>query len=232
MTRRFAAVTVLALLLAACGGAGKPPRASSSPTPSPTPLTAAQAKAVAAVGVLAAADLPGYTVTAEAPDPESEKDARALAACLGVTHAELIASDPGRTFTKGPLEITSSVDVAADATAARAELTAYDSDKGVTCGKTQLTGFVSKEGLTVRKLDLTRSQITVTGADDAFAYTIDMSATAPDGSTVALQGYELGALAGQAEVSLSVLSQGPPAMTLADATALLTTSVSRVKDAS
>lgn len=230
MRRRLSAVAVCALLLIAGCGGGSSPKVTASPAPSPTPLTAAQAKTLAAAGILTAADLPGYEV---APgEGESEADAKKLAACLGITHTPYLAVDNGRTFTKGDLEISSSVDVATSAVEAKAELAGYDSAKGVTCGKQQIAAFFTEEGLTVKTLNITRTPISVPGADGSFAYTLDVSATSPGGTIAARQGYQLGSLVGQVEIGLSVFSQGAPAVSLTEATALLVKAVERVKAAS
>lgn len=222
----------LAATLGGCGGSSKgSPVTKTSPSPTAAPLTAATAKALAAAGVLTKADLPGYTTAAQEHDASDDQTDAALAACLGVPTPTYLARDFGTAFTKGELEIDSSVDIATTAAAAKDELTAYTSAKAPTCVKQTLTAVLAKSGITVTSFTATPQPVTVSGSDTSFGYALTLAGTT-QGQTINLSGYEAGALVGQAEVSLSTIASSQDAITLPQVTALLTTAVGRVRAAS
>jgi hypothetical protein len=227
------AIAVLSalLLLTACGDGGTP-KATSSPTSAPTPLTAAQAKTVAAAGVLTAADLPGYKAETQTGDPDEVAEAKKLAACLGVTYPEVLASDTGRAFTQGEIELDSYVDVSTSAADARAEYDALATAKGPSCLKTIVSDGFTSLGAAVENVTVTPMPITVSGSDAALAYTFDFKGSTPDGKRLDFHGYSLGALVGQASVKIDVFAVPGQDFPVADATALLTKAVDRVKAAS
>jgi hypothetical protein len=230
---RLAAALCALLALAGCGSSSDGDGAKATPSSSPTTasLTAAQAKAAAAAAILTAADLPGYAVEAQEADPEDAADDAALAACIGVAKPTYLTRDLGRSFSKGDLEVDSSADVATSAAAAKAELDAYISPKGVDCVRTQLSAYFTKQGLTVGSFTATPTSVTVPGADAVFAFEIALDASAPDGSKLQLRGFEMGSLVGQVEVSLTAIGTPTTNLTLAEAQALLATSTDRVKSA-
>jgi hypothetical protein len=225
-----AAVAVALLALVGCGSSGGD-GAKPSSSPTPKALTAADAKTVAAAGVLTAADMPGYT--AEAQDPDDADDTATDAAfrtCIGSPARDYLYSDPGRSFTKGDLEVDSSVDVARTAEIAKAELDAYAGPKTEACAKAEFTKLFAGEGGTLTSYKQTPVTVTVPGSDGTFGvqFTLVLSG---GGESTTLQGYELGALVGQVEVALSVFGTPEETLTVEQAQALLVKAAGRVKAA-
>jgi hypothetical protein len=228
-TRPAALVAALCLLaLTGCGGSSDGAKASSSPTPAA--LTAAQAKTVATASTLTAADLPGYVVATETDDADDVKNEAEFRTCLGLGGESYLASDPGRSFTKGDLEVDSSTDVAATVGAAMSELAAYTGPKASQCTKAQLTKIIAAEGGALTSFTLTPIVLTVPGSDGVFGYEMSVDASA-GGQTIQLRGFETGVLVGQVQAGLTVLGTPAANLTVEEVQALLVKAVARAKAA-
>ncbi|MCW2544403.1 MAG: hypothetical protein JWM40_1955, partial [Frankiales bacterium] len=150
--------------------------------------------------------------------------------CLGVASPPYLASDPGRSFTKGDLEVDSSADVAATLADGKAELAAYTGPKSTQCFKAQLVKVFAAEGASVTSFVHTPVTLTVPGADAVFGYELSVDATG-GGQTLQLRGFDLGTLVGQVEVSVSVFGTPQVGLTLDEAQALLVKATARAKAA-
>ena len=227
MSSRLALVLTVcaAAALTACGGG------SSKKTPAAVPLTEAKAKTVAAAGILTAADLPGYTAADQTHDASNDETDKKLATCLGVPAETYLTRNFGKSFTKGQLEIDSSVDVATSAASARTQLTALTSSKAPDCLKSTLTELLATSGLTVTSFTATPTSVRVSGADATFGYKLAF-AGAGKGQQISFSGYEVGSLVGQVQVAVSVLASSAGTFSFDDTVALLTTATGRVKAAS
>jgi hypothetical protein len=221
--RSSVALVCFALVVTGCGGG----KAKTAPTP--TPLTATQAKALAAAGVLTADDLPGYTAKAGSADDPA--DQAALDACFGIPKTTYLAQDPGKEFTKGALEIDSSVDVVSTVAMAKAEMDAGAGPKGVGCIKSEGSKGAAKDGLTGAQVSATPQTLTVPGADQVLYFDLVLTGTS-DGQQVEVHGSEAIARVGQTQIQLSTFAFAPPLPTSDEVVALLTKAVARVKAAS
>ena len=227
------AVAVLAMT-AACNGSKKhttTPSPSQSPTPTAVPVTAAQARALANAGVLTPADMPGYTAKRQTHDASDDASDARIQTCLGIAKPTYLARNFGTAFSKGPLEVDSSADVAPTADAAKAELAALTGDKAQPCLKTEFRSLIAAQGGTVTSLSLDPVTVTVPGADAAFGYRIAITATG-GGQTLQFTGFDIGALAGSAELDITAIdTSGSTAFTLDDGVALLKKVTDRAKAA-
>jgi hypothetical protein len=215
------------VLTAACGGGSK----KDSATPSPTALSKAQAESLAKAAVLTAADMPGYKAEEQTKDPDDEADDKRLAACLGTTKPTYLAENAGLTFTKGELEVDSSADVAPSVAAAKAELAAFRSDKLKGCLRSEFEKLLADSRGTITKFEVTPTPITVTGADDSFAFRFELGASV-SGQQLRFTGFDLGALVGQVEPEISSFDpSGSSAFTLDQGVALLQKAVDRTRAA-
>jgi hypothetical protein len=111
-----------------------------------------------------------------------------------------------------------------------AELAAYTGAKAPTCLKQTLTASLGS-GVTVTSFTAIPQAVTVPGSDASFAYALAFAATT-QGQAISLTGYDVGALVGQAEVSLESFASSKGAITLPQVAALLNTAVGRVRAAS
>jgi hypothetical protein len=228
MTRLPLALLLSAVALAGCGGSSG---RSSAPTPTKPALVAASAKSLAAAGVLTAADLPGYTSEVQTHDATDDATDKKLATCFGFPGTPYLARDYGRAFHKGPQEIDSSVDVATTQEQARQELAAISSSKGPVCFKTLLTELITSSGAAVTSIEITPVSPAIEGADSAYGYQVSLTASG-GGQKMVLKGVVLGAVVGQAEISLTNLATDAEPLTLDENIDLLTMAVSRVVAAS
>ena len=192
--RSAALALVAAVVLAmtsACGGSDKP-----------KPLSTPKAQEVVKVGVLTAADMPGYKAEDQEADPDDEKSDEHVATCLGLAKPSYVARNPGRSFTKGDLEVESTADVASSASQAKAELKAFGTDKAEGCLKDEFNSLLKESGGTISRFELTPQTISVKGADDTFAYKLDFGATIA-GQNLTFSGIAVGALVGQVELEVN-----------------------------
>ncbi|MGQ0843141.1 MAG: hypothetical protein ACT4QF_03290 [Sporichthyaceae bacterium] len=244
------ASAVLGLGLAGCGAAqsaadggaaavGSAP--STSPAPSPTAsasaapqqtasITKEQARTLAVAGTLKPSDVPGYEYESEKADADEEKFAAAVYKCLAAPAPDYLLEDPGLAFTKGGIQVYSSVDVLSTADEALADLKLAATKKGADCfAKTYRQDF-ENDGLAVAEMAIDLVPTSITGADGAFAYRLSMQLVGP-GGRVGLVGWTAGAVVHGAQISVSVSHLDGSTPTLKRATDLLEIAVERARKA-
>jgi hypothetical protein len=218
----------LALVVVTGCGNGSPSRSASRTTPPPDITRTAAARLVAA-GTLRAGDLPGYRFARAKADADSARTQRELDLCVGGPAIRTVLDDPGVEFTKGPLEIDSSVSVVATAAEGRADLATTTGPDTKACVEKVFTGLLAQQGVTVTNFTMTRVPMTVPGADGAFCYLARIDGRKDVPATFRV--VEGGALVGHAELEITAITFDGPLPPVASIRALLVRSVKRVKAA-
>jgi hypothetical protein len=238
LSPRLAVLPALAALaLAGCDGRSAAPAApaaasepaTAAPRVAAAPLTPARAQELATAAILVDGDVPGYTATRQTLHPDAGTSA-ALKRCLGVPPETYLWSDAGTSFTKGNVQIDSTVDVARSVAAAQTEITAQRGPQGGGCDEDNLKQALYDSGAAVESTSSRLLPVSVEGADDSFVY--ELSGTSMlVGRKVAFHGFEIGALIGQVEIGLTVAQTGSSSYPVADALALVKKAVDRVRAA-
>ena len=250
VTAAAAAVDV-ALLLAGCGGSGKSaadgtvtqpqnsaapsasaqPSVSATPTVAPgkdAPMTDLRARMLAVAGVLQPKDFPGYTTEVQEEDETDRAFDAAMYKCLGTKMPTYLRENPGKSYKKDALEITSSVDVVSTAEEALADLRVFTSGKGESsCLKQTSEAMFETMGVTASGFEVKMSPATVKGADEAFKVWMAMTLSGPGGQ-MSISGWTVGAVVGGAQLGVDTSSEDGNAPKLSQAIELAELAVQRV----
>ena len=235
-----AACVGLSAALAGCGGSGgaagaqpaatpvqtatpKPSAAAKPAKPSPAKITPttktypkkallpkAKAEKVAQAAVLAPKDMPGYKAEALAGDRtrESKRDS-----CLGLKAPAYLVRNFGVAYANGTLTIDSNADVAPSVAAATKEIKVYQSTKGPACYEQLLRADLADASLTPTEVKVSKAAVHVAGADDAFAYRVEIKATGPSGP-LTLTGWQVGSRVGPVTLGVTTLEMNTSTLTL------------------
>ena len=186
---------------------------------------------LAAAGVLKASDLPGYVAeTQQTQNPNDQVLDQRVNLCLGLPAADYLVWNLGTNFTKGAVSINSSVEVAPSLAQAKAKLAAYMSTKAPGCFKQVMTATLAAFHVTLNSLTATPLSLDVSGADAVFGYQIG-AVISMNGRVARYRGFQLYALVGQLEPSLSGVATDAVLPPLGQLRALLATSVARIHTA-
>lgn len=177
--------------------------------------------------MLKKSDLPGFTAEPSTAEPEDAADERAFYKCLGVKVPKFAARNLGIAFTKGDLEIDSSVDVLTTVSKAKADMKLGASKKAPRCLKQVLITILEREGAEIETVSVKPVAVKVKGADIAAAYRYAAVATI-QGTPLRLDGYSVTVLVGQTEISVSPGIFNGPKPSLKQSVALARIAAKRV----
>ncbi len=205
-------VLLSAVALAGCGGSS-----SSSSTSSSQPLTKAQATTLAGQINLTAADLPGYTSSANPITASDQQNSAQLATCAGGTSpSQEIVDINSPQFSAGSgltqKQASSNVTVQPSSADVQQNLKALTSAKGHTClvqSLNTLIAHTSQPGVTFSSGSITTLPIATSGTDGGFGARITINATA-QGLHIPFYADVFGFAKGSTEVELETLGISAP----------------------
>jgi hypothetical protein len=170
------------------------PTATASATPTGHPL--ALAKRWAAAGVLRASDLADWDSARQTLDAHNDEIQLATKDCLDRPLTAYQARDPGRSFKKDGVEVTSKAEVTATPEQSISDLEAMRSSSGARCFRKALLEVAPEDV----ELSVKAVPVTVDGADQAVAYRISYTVEDDDGFSGG--GYQIIALVGSTQIWL------------------------------
>jgi hypothetical protein len=165
--RKIAMLVASALVLAGCGGDDETPPVATAPATTAAAITAVDAaadKAKATTLVLTSTDLPGWTAKPAQNDPADKAFDDQLAACVGRPSPSTYttARAASSTFSMGPAEVSSDVDIVRTVEDFNADVAAVRGAKYAPCVRNGLTKLLQRQlppGTAVRSATVARLPI-------------------------------------------------------------------------
>jgi hypothetical protein len=165
--RRIAMLVASALVLAGCGGDDETPPVATAPATTAAAITAVDAaadKAKATTLVLTSTDLPEWTAKPVQNDPADKAFDDQLAACVGRPSPSIYttARAASSTFSMGPAEVSSDVDIVRTVEDFNADVAAVRGAKYAPCVRNGLTKLLQRQlppGTAVRSATVARLPI-------------------------------------------------------------------------
>jgi hypothetical protein len=165
--RKIAMLVASALVLAGCGGDDETPPVATAPATTAAAITAVDAaadKAKATTLVLTSTDLPGWTAKPAQNDPADKAFDDQLAACVGRPSPSTYttARAASSSFSMGPAEVSSDVDIVRTVEDFNAEVAAVRGPKYAPCVRNGLTKLLQQQlppGTTVQSATVARLPI-------------------------------------------------------------------------
>ncbi len=189
-------------------------------------LTKAKAERLAKAGVLTKNDL--KTFRSEVYEEDSPEYVAEIYGCLGAKAPKYLAKNPGRSFEKRALTISSSAYVVSTKKAAKADFAAVMTKRGDACLARAFRVAFEQEGATVDSIKVRRFALALPGTDLAFGQRYVMSGSFDD-FPFRVIGVNLNALVGQTQLAIGPTRYDGREPSLAQAKSLLAKVVQRVR---